>query len=92
MLVFGVKFAQVYSSGSGGGIIPYEDAASRVSTGIFARFLVSPSGCGGKAAISTISEPLFQTQALVVICLVNRNISRFVPTVPWVTPDPKLSY
>jgi hypothetical protein len=31
----------------------------------------------GKVAIFTISEPLFQTQALVVIFLVNRNISRF---------------
>jgi hypothetical protein len=33
----------------------------------------------GKVAISIVSEPLFQTQALVVIFLVNHYISHFVP-------------
>jgi len=45
----------------------------------------------GKVAISAVSEPLFQTQALVVICLVNRNISRFALGRPLVSPDLKLS-
>jgi Na+/melibiose symporter-like transporter len=39
-------------------------------------------GFCAEVAIFVVSEPLFQTQALVVICLVNRNISRFELTVP----------
>src|SRR5712692_10632150 len=37
------------------------------------------AAASGKVAISTVSEPLLQTQPLVVIFLVNHNISHFVP-------------
>jgi hypothetical protein len=44
---------------------------------ILRRDTATATAARGKVAISAVSEPLFQTQALVVICLVNRNISRF---------------